>query len=108
MEFETNQAGDITHVVMNDKRLDAAKAIQFKESIRSVVDNGADHILLDMSSVDFMDSSGLGALVSVMKYMGIERKLEIAGLTPTVEKVFKLTRMDEVFQVYRDASEALA
>lgn len=107
MNFETIQNGAITHLKLEGPRLDAAQAISFKESVRTIADDGADYILLDMSHVEFMDSSGLGALVSVMKYMGAEKKLEITGLTTMVEKVFKLTRMDEVFRVYDSVETAL-
>jgi anti-sigma B factor antagonist len=107
MNFETIQYGVITHLKLEDSRLDAAQAIRFKEAVRAISDEGSDYILLDMSNVEFMDSSGLGALVSVMKYMGAEKKLEITGLTPMVEKVFKLTRMDEVFRVHNSVKEAL-
>jgi len=106
MEFETIQNGAITHLKMKQTRLDAAQAIGFKEAVRAISDDGADYILLDMSNVAFMDSSGLGALVSVMKYMGAEKKFEITGLTPVVEKVFKLTRMDEVFRVHNSVDDA--
>lgn len=107
MDFETIQNGALLHLKMNSTRLDAAQAISFKENVRAIVDEGADYILLDMASVEFMDSSGLGALVSVMKYMGVEKRFEITGLTPIVEKVFKLTRMDEVFQVHRSVEDAI-
>ena len=107
MNFETIQNGAITHLRLEDARLDAAHAILFKETVRSIADAGADYILLDMGAVEFMDSSGLGALVSVMKYMGAEKKFEITGLTPMVEKVFKLTRMDEVFRVHNSVEDAL-
>jgi anti-sigma B factor antagonist len=107
MNFETTQNGPITHLRLVESRLDAAQAIHFKEGVRAVADNGADYILLDMEKVEFMDSSGLGALVSVMKYMGAEKKFEITGLTPMVEKVFKLTRMNEVFRVHSSIEDAL-
>lgn len=106
MEFETTKNGAITHLKMKATRLDAAQAIGFKENVRAIADDGADYILLDMSNVEFMDSSGLGALVSVLKYMGVEKKFEITGLTQVVEKVFKLTRMDEVFCVHNSAEDA--
>ena len=106
MEFETIENGVITHLKLKENRLDAARAIPFKETVRTITDDGANYILLDMSEVEFMDSSGLGALVSVMKYMGTEKKFEITGLTPMVEKVFKLTRMDEVFRVHNSIDDA--
>lgn len=106
MHYTSEKNGAITHITLEEPRLDAAQAIRFKEGLRTIADEGADHILLDMGKVEFMDSSGLGALVSMLKYMGCEKKFEIASLTPMVEKVFKLTRMDEVFQVYPSAVEA--
>ncbi len=107
MNLEATQHGAITHLLLSEMRLDAAHAIQFKEAVRAIADDGADYIVLDMTHVDFMDSSGLGALVSVMKYMGAEKKFEITGLTPMVEKVFKLTRMDEVFCVHNSFEDAI-
>ncbi len=107
MNMETEQHGEITVVKLIEDRLDAAMAIRFKDALKNLVDEGVDHMILDMSNVAFMDSSGLGAVVGHMKYMGAERVFQIAGLTPTVEKVFKLTRMDSVFQIFPDVGKAL-
>jgi len=60
-----------------------------------------------MSGVTFVDSSGLGAIVASMKQMGNERKLDLAGLTPDVDKVFRLTRMDSVFAIYKSVDDAV-
>jgi anti-sigma B factor antagonist len=57
--------------------------------------------------VHFLDSSGLGAVVGVMKLLAPERRLELAGLTPTVAKVFRLTRMDSVFTIHPALAEGL-
>jgi anti-sigma B factor antagonist len=64
-------------------------------------------VVLDMSNVGFLDSSGLGAVVAVMKALGPIRRLELSGLSPTVEKVFRLTRMDSVFIIHKTLPEAL-
>lgn len=108
MEISVEQHGTRTVVTLDEDRLDAAMAVRFKEALKGVVDQGADDMILNMCNVGFMDSSGLGAVVAHMKYMGTERSFEIAGLTPTVEKVFKLTRMDNVFQIHSDVDSALA
>ena len=60
----------------------------------------ADRVILDLSHVEFLDSSGLGAVVGSMKQLGRARKLDLAALTPTVEKVFRITRMDRVFRIF--------
>ena len=79
-------------ITVNEARIDAAVAIQFKDSLRQLAGDEPPRIVLDMAQVQFLDSSGLGAVVAAMKQLGAARKLELAGLTPTVDKVFHLTR----------------
>ncbi|PIB23181.1 anti-anti-sigma factor [Amylibacter kogurei] len=107
MEISVDQYGHKTVVKLRENRLDAAMAVRFKDALKTVVDDGAEFMILDMSDVGFMDSSGLGAVVAHMKYMGTERNFEIANLTPTVEKVFKLTRMDSVFKIHKSIADAI-
>jgi anti-sigma B factor antagonist len=92
--------------VMED-RIDAAGAIQFKEKMRELVTGTTQVVILDLSKVAFLDSSGLGAVVSVRKMMGPDPKLQLSGLTPTVEKVFRLTRMDTIFTIHRTLPEEM-
>lgn len=90
-------------VRVEEARIDAAVAIRFKDQMREVLLDPAPRVVLDLSQVNFIDSSGLGAVVAVMKLTGPGRTLELAGLTPTVEKVFRLTRMDQVFTIHPEA-----
>ena len=108
MSLTSNQNGTALIVTVNADRIDAAMAIQFKEDMRGETDNGAVRIILDLSKVDFIDSSGLGAIVAAMKQLGPDRELDLAGLTPMVEKVFRLTRMDTIFELYQTLEDALA
>ena len=100
----TNNARIVT---VNADRIDAAMAIQFKEDMRKQTDDAPDHVILDLSSVSFIDSSGLGAIVASMKQLGDHRRLDLAGLTPVVDKVFRLTRMDTVFKLFPSLDDAL-
>jgi anti-sigma B factor antagonist len=107
MEIESRVVGGVTVAKLCDTRLDAAQAVRFKESLREISETGADHVVLDMTDIAFMDSSGLGAVVTVMKQMGRTKKLELAALSPAVAKVFTLTRMDKVFSIYLSVEDAL-
>lgn len=91
-----------------ENRIDAAGAIQFKERMRELVAGSEPRVLLDLSQVAFLDSSGLGAVVAVLKMIGPDRKLELSGLTQTVEKVFRLTRMDTIFTIHPALPEGMA
>ncbi len=107
MQLTAHESAGLLLVEVMEDRIDAAGAIQFKDSMRELATRGSGRVMLDMSRVAFLDSSGLGAVVAVMKLLGPDRKLELAGLTPTVEKVFRLTRMDSVFTIHASVPEDL-
>lgn len=90
-------------VRVEEDRIDAAVAIQFKDRMRQLAEGAEPRVILDLSQVGFVDSSGLGAIVAVMKFLAPDRQLELAALTPNVGKVFHLTRMDSVFAIHADA-----
>lgn len=107
MNLTTEHMGEIIVIRVMDDRIDAASAIKFKELMREIVSTPSSRVVLDMSNVGFLDSSGLGAVVAVMKALGPIRRLELSGLTATVEKVFRLTRMDSVFIIHKSLPEGL-
>jgi len=100
MNIAADLQGDLLVIHVLDDRIDAASAIQFKDRMREVTQTASARVVLDLSRVAFIDSSGLGAVVAVLKALGPARKLELAGLTSTVQKVFRLTRMDSVFTIH--------
>ncbi|AAV96636.1 STAS domain-containing protein [Ruegeria pomeroyi] len=108
MSLTSTVDGDTRVITVNVERIDAAMAIQFKEDMRSETEEGPDRVVLDLSQVTFIDSSGLGAIVASMKQLGGNRRLDLAGLTPVVDKVFRLTRMDTVFNLFTTLDDALA
>lgn len=108
MSLTSTLTNGVKIITVAVSRIDAAIAIQFKEDMRAQTDGGPDRIILDLSGVDFVDSSGLGAIVASLKQMGAGRRLDLAGLTPTVDKVFRLTRMDTVFNLFPSLDDALA
>lgn len=107
MKLISENLGDMLVVHVDENRIDAAGAIQFKERMREATIDAPGRVVLDLSQVAFLDSSGLGAVVAVMKLLMPARKLELAGLTASVEKVFRLTRMDSVFVIHAVVPGAL-
>ncbi|MEZ5911236.1 MAG: STAS domain-containing protein [Paracoccaceae bacterium] len=103
MEIVSQAQGPVLVAQVMTDRIDAAAAIQFKETMRKVIEAPGNPVILDLSRVHFLDSSGLGAVVAVMKLLAPQRRLELAGLTPTVDKVFRLTRMDKVFVIHAES-----
>lgn len=101
MQLAVDDRGEVMIVQANEARIDASVAIQFKDRMRDLVQHyPARRVILDLRNVTFLDSSGLGAVVAVRKLLGPDRVLELSGLTATVEKVFRLTRMDTIFTIH--------
>ena len=106
MQLDCQELAVARLIRVADDRIDAASAITFKDRLREAAADGAGPVVLDLGRVEFLDSSGLGAVVASMKLLGPDRPLELAGLTPPVAKVFRLTRMDSVFTIHSDAEAA--
>jgi anti-sigma B factor antagonist len=102
MTLDSSFLGGRLIIHVQATRIDAASAIDFKEELRGLTDGGNGPVVLDLAEVGFLDSSGLGAVVAVRKFLGPERPLELARLTPPVEKVLRLTRMDTIFVIHAD------
>ncbi len=107
MELDHDLKGDVLVITPTESRIDAAVAIQFKDEMRTLTQVAVARVVLDLRCVDFVDSSGLGAIVGAMKQLGGRARLELASLTPNVAKVFRLTRMDTVFMIHDSADHAL-
>ena len=107
MNLRASEFGTDTVISVLDPRIDAASAIRFKDQVREMTPESADRVVLDLSQVDFVDSSGLGAIVAVMKLLAPATRLELSGMGATVAKVFALTRMDRVFSIHKCIEDAV-
>lgn len=108
MELIVDPTPNAKIIRVNASRIDAPIALQFKEDMRKLTAQADARYVLDLQQVEFIDSSGLGAVVASMKQMTDGQKLELAALQPIVEKVFRLTRMDTVFAIHASADHACA
>ena len=107
MKLDTETIGGASLVTVRAARIDAAVALDFRDRMREIAADAGRRLILDMTAVEFLDSSGLGAIVAAMKEMEEGSRLELAGLGPTVAKVFRLTRMDSVFTIHATRAAAL-
>jgi anti-sigma B factor antagonist len=92
---------------VEERRIDAAAVLAFKTALRAAAEEAGEIVLLDLSVVDFIDSSGLGGLVSCLKALAPAQELRLAGLNDPVARVLRLTRLDEVFVTYPTVAAAL-
>lgn len=107
MIHTTTHPAGITVVRPGVDRLTASNAKVFKDEMSEVIGNGATQIVVDFAEVAFLDSSGLGALVGVLKKIGHRGDLVVSGLGADAAQMFKICRMERVFTVYSDVETAL-
>ena len=91
-----------------EPRLDSAKAPMLRDELLRRIEEGQSRIVLDLSATEFMDSSGLGALVAGLKRLGSRGGLTIVGAHGAVQRLFQLTRMDKVFALHPTIDAAVA
>lgn len=102
------EKSDFLLITVQDNRLDASVAPQFKEQVQTFIDEGENKIILDFSKLKFMDSSSLGMLVGLLKSLGAQGSLIIMGAQGVVTDLFKLTRMDTIFTMVETLEDAKA
>lgn len=107
LEVSTRQVGDATIVgIIGD--VDLYSSPEVRKVIMELIDKKTPHILVDLSRVSYMDSSGVATLVEglqlIARYKG---RLILFGLEDIVKSVFELSRLDKVFEIYPDEQSAL-
>jgi anti-sigma B factor antagonist len=108
MQLVHEKIDKVLVVKLLEKRIDAFIAADFRGQMGVFINEGQELIVLDLTEVDFVDSSGLGAIVASLKMLGGKGDLVIAGACDKVMSLFKLTRMDRVFQIFATKDEAVA
>jgi anti-sigma B factor antagonist len=109
MELEISESAlsEKTVLVTVSGRLNASSAQKLKNKLKQLVEDKKTGLILEMSGVAFIDSSGLAALVSGLK-QARERGgwLRLAGVNEQVASIFKMTMLDKVFELYSSVDEA--
>jgi anti-sigma B factor antagonist len=97
--------GGLRRLKVRRSRLDAAAAPAFRSQAIDEAAGGR-RILLDVSEVGFVDSTGLGGFVSLLKSLEPQTELAVGGVQPNVRRLFSMTKLDRVFRLYDSVDEA--
>jgi anti-sigma B factor antagonist len=89
--------------------VDIYTAPRFKEDLLALIDEGVTDILVDLTRVEFIDSTALGVLIGGIKRLHpLDGRLLLIADSRPVLKILAITGLDQVFSVYRDREQALA
>ncbi|MEW5993480.1 MAG: STAS domain-containing protein [Candidatus Zixiibacteriota bacterium] len=102
---------DATHatVLSLKGRLDMATGSALKAEIKKLIEKEKTMIHLNLGEVEFINSSGLGALVSIMKEVRLRKgRLTLSNLASYVQEIFEITQLTHIFDIYPTETEALS
>lgn len=89
-------------------RLDLTSGNELKEKLKSLLEDEKTSIHLNMAELEFINSSGLGALVSAMKEVRLRRgRLTLSNLASYVQEIFDITQLTHIFEIFSSEAEAL-
>lgn len=109
MQTDIDRHSDTIAVIRVQGRLDFLSAADAKETITSLVSAGTNNLVIDLTSTEFIDSSGLGSLIGGLKAARqAGGDLRIANPSDQVRSVLRLTSLDRVFQSHPTVDDALS
>lgn len=108
MNIVVENKNDKSLVSLREERIDAHNSAELKDFLQHLLEDGQTSIVVDLTAVRFIDSSGLGALLSGYKNASLRQgSLVLSGLQPRVQSMFELTRLHRVFEIFTSLEDAL-
>lgn len=107
MELMCEHIGEVAIVILAGAQLDASSAEEFKRDLAPLLEKHA-QVIFDLSQLGFIDSSGLGALLSCLRCLQ-ERggDLKLCSMSKSVRALFELVRMHRIFHIFDTQEEAV-
>lgn len=94
--------------IINTDRATIKEAAELKSAIYEKIEKGYNKIIVDLSKVDFIDSTFLGVIVNALKKVTpVGGDLKLIGFKPAVRAMFELTRLFRVFESYAELQDAI-
>jgi anti-sigma B factor antagonist len=108
MRIETSTQRNVAVATLDAKSLETGNVAAFRAAMTPIAERNTS-VVIDLSSVEFMDSTGLGAMLSCLRSLKAKNgTMKLASLTPEVAQLFEMVMMDRVFEIYPDSSAAVA
>src|SRR5579871_5231585 len=107
MEIPVDKVDGVTIAAVPVDELDASNSGEFKRDIAPVLQSQT-KLVLDLSQLRFVDSSGLGAMLSCLRQLSAKGgDLKLCGLSSQVRALFELVRMHRIFDIYSTREDAV-
>ncbi len=109
--IELNRISDrviIARFTENIKKLNVVIAANVKKELTTVIENGCNNLVIDLSNISFIDSSGFGALVTIFNHAKNRgSRVLLTNIAAETMELVKVTKLDQVFDLYASVDDAL-
>lgn len=107
MDLVRDKVGNVLVVAPQVENLDASNTKEFRRDIEALIEPNA-KVVLDLTKVNFVDSSGCGAILSYLRQLNtVGGDLKLCGISKSVRALFQLVRMHRIFDILNTREEAI-
>ena len=108
MQIQERRLGSVVVIHPQVTQLNAPVAPEFRKQAGAIVERGDRNLVLDLSGVEFIDSTALGAIVAILKLVDPVGHLALCCASETVRAMLEVTRMTRIFPLHADVESACA
>ncbi len=107
LKINTRSIDNLASLIDLEGEVDVYTAPQLKQQIIELLDRGMRHIIVNLTAVDYLDSTALGVLIGGLKRLR-ERDgiLDLICPNPRIKRIFEITGLDKIFDIYATEEEA--
>ena len=108
--IDVSDVGDVSVVQFRDRKiLDESNIQEMGQELFELVDQNRSKVLLNFMNVEFLSSAALGKLITLDKKIKTATgQLKLSNIRPEIYEVFAITRLNKLFDIHEDESDALA
>ena len=107
MQFETKKKGNTTILKVHERRLDATTSPELKGKFLLLCKPPMKELIIDLSSVEFCDSTGLSALLIAERQMReTSGRVKLVGIQKSILSLLKISHLDRTFQIFSSMAKA--
>jgi anti-sigma B factor antagonist len=108
-ELSEEVSDDGAHIINVRGEIHVSTAPRFSQRLNDAIDSGKTAVVLDLSAVEFIDSTGLSVLLNGLRLVTqLHGRLALVCANPTVLRLFQITSLDDTFDIFDDRAAAIA
>lgn len=108
MNLECQTSGGVLIVRVRDSRIDSSNLEGFREEVRAAMPPSVNRLIINLERVEFIDSSGLGAIIALFKRLPADGALALCGVGERIDSLLRVTRLNKLLPIHASEVEALA